>query len=435
MKVKSLKMKSYRGIGDLEIYFDADEPIVLVGINGSGKTSILECISLLLASFINRINGKDDSVKNIFNKQDITVVREVAELRNEITLSHSIEGARLNENDIEDLTTFSGNLFISDPEFYSFNELENLTLISLRINNQLRTNSKFNLPIMVFYPIQRSFSTNYSDNNIPRKIGAKQQLEAYEDAMLGNGVNFSSFFNWFRNREDIENEQRLSGNLEDKDPQLEAVRNAIAELLPNFRELRIRRLPPRMTVIKQGRELNIGQLSDGEKCLLAMIGDLARRLAIANPGLSNPLHGTGIVLIDEIELHLHPQWQRGIIPSLTRVFPNCQFIVTTHSPQLISDIKPSGIYILEATESGISVRHPEISFGRDSNQILEELMGVSERPMSIKNDLRRLFHLIEAGDLTEAKHLQKHLENLIGDDEPEFTKADMLTRRKEILGR
>ena len=195
MKVKSLKMKSYRGIGDLEIYFDADEPIVLVGINGSGKTSILECISLLLASFINRINGKDDSVKNIFNKQDITVVREVAELRNEITLSHSIEGARLNENDIEDLTTFSGNLFISDPEFYSFNELENLTLISLRINNQLRTNSKFNLPIMVFYPIQRSFSTNYSDNNIPRKIGAKQQLEAYEDAMLGNGVNFSSFFN------------------------------------------------------------------------------------------------------------------------------------------------------------------------------------------------------------------------------------------------
>ena len=288
---------------------------------------------------------------------------------------------------------------------------------------------------MVFYPIQRSFSTNYSDNNIPRKIGAKQQLEAYEDAMLGNGVNFSSFFNWFRNREDIENEQRLSGNLEDKDPQLEAVRNAIAELLPNFRELRIRRLPPRMTVIKQGRELNIGQLSDGEKCLLAMIGDLARRLAIANPGLSNPLHGTGIVLIDEIELHLHPQWQRGIIPSLTRVFPNCQFIVTTHSPQLISDIKPSGIYILEATESGISVRHPEIYFGRDSNQILEELMGVSERPMSIKNDLRRLFHLIEAGDLTEAKHLQKHLENLIGDDEPEFTKADMLTRRKEILGR
>jgi predicted ATP-binding protein involved in virulence len=105
-----------------------------------------------------------------------------------------------------------------------------------------------------------------------------------------------------------------------------------------------------MTITKQGQELIINQLSDGEKCLLAMVGDLARRLAIANPSLPDPLQGSGVVLIDEIELHLHPKWQREIIPALTRTFPNCQFIVTTHSPQVISQVKPEGIYILERTD-------------------------------------------------------------------------------------
>jgi predicted ATP-binding protein involved in virulence len=144
-------------------------------------------------------------------------------------------------------------------------------------------------------------------------------------------------------------------------------------------------------VEKQGQELIVNQLSDGEKCLLAMVGDLARRLAIANPSLENPLQGEGVVLIDEIELHLHPKWQREIIPALTRTFPNCQFIATTHSPQVISEVKPNGIYILEATSEGVVARRPESSYGRDSNRILEDLMGVPARPQEIKDDILKCF--------------------------------------------
>lgn len=190
-----------------------------------------------------------------------------------------------------------------------------------------------------------------------------------------------------------------------------------------------------MTITKNGKELSIDQLSDGEKCLLAMVGDLARRLSIANPGLKDPLLGTGIVLIDEIELHLHPQWQRGMIPSLTKIFPNCQFIVTTYSPQVLSDVRPENIYILSSTEHGVSVSHPDISLGRDSNQILEEIMGVSERPVNIKNDLKLLFRLIDQGDLDKAREYQKELEGIIGSDDPEFAKADILIRRKGALAK
>ena len=188
-----------------------------------------------------------------------------------------------------------------------------------------------------------------------------------------------------------------------KNQQLEAVREAIYSLIPAFSNLRVRRSPLRMTVTKDGEELIINQLSDGEKCLLAMVGDLARRLAIANPSLPDPLQGSGVVLIDEIELHLHPKWQREIIPALTRTFPNCQFIVTTHSPQVISHVKPEGIYILEKTDAGVIAKRPESSYGRDSNRILEDLMDVPARPQEIKDSLHELFRLIDEGNLDDAR--------------------------------
>ena len=109
-------------------------------------------------------------------------------------------------------------------------------------------------------------------------------------------------------------------------------------MLPGFENLRVRRNPDRLMIAKNGVEYNISQLSGGEKCLLALVGDLAYRIAVANPNLSNPLAGTGIVLIDEIELHMCPAWQQCILSALRKTFPNIQFIITTHSPQVMNEI-------------------------------------------------------------------------------------------------
>jgi len=143
-----------------------------------------------------------------------------------------------------------------------------------------------------------------------------------------------------------------------------------------------------------------------------------------------------VVLIDEIELHLHPRWQRDIIPALKKTFPNCQFIVTTHSPQVISHVHPEGVFILERNEEeGLFVMSPEGSYGRDSNSILEDLMEVPERPQKIKDSLQKLFRFIDDGNLQGAKQLRQELASEIGDDEPEFFRADVLIRRKEILNK
>ena len=417
MRIKQLKMQSFRGIGDLTIDFDEKEPTVFIGINGVGKSSILDAICLLLSYFMHWIGGTVDS-ENVktFNEFDIANKNIITKL--DIKISYRGEDSWTIYRERDGVTKVSGH--------------EKRQNACDGIWRHWYNEPQYNIPLIVYYPTNRAVID--IDLEVPIQSEFKQ-IDSYDKALAGGRISFSHLFQWFRNREDIESELRLENNPDYRDKQLEAVRQAISSLIPNFTKLRVRRSPLRMTLQKDGEELIVNQLSDGEKCLLAMVGDLARRLAIANPGLKNPLDGFGVVLIDEIELHLHPKWQREIIPALTRTFPNCQFIVTTHSPQVISQIKPQGIYILEKTNDGIIAKRPESSYGRDSNQILEDLMDVPERKQEIKNHLLELFRLIDDGNIPEARKLKQSLEQDIGYDDPEFASADMLIRRREILGR
>lgn len=447
MKVKRLKINAFRGIDNLELEFNPDEPIVIIGNNGVGKSSILDCIAILLSRLLYPIQARYDSRKfydktntnyiigRFFRKEDIKNGCDETENKITIELDDSQELSWSVTNDENDIIIESdGSRRISWS--IKNNEKKNQNFAPLKkviqnILNQWKNSSEANIPLAVYYPTNRSVLKTPLE--IQKEYSFKQ-IDAYDRALDGIQINFDSFFKWFRYLEDVENEE-LRDNSGNFNRTLEAVRQAIYSLIPAFSNLRVKRNPLRMTVIKQGQELIINQLSDGEKCLLAIVGDLAIRLAIANPSLANPLEGSAVVLIDEIELHLHPKWQREVIPALTRTFPNCQFIITTHSPQVLSQIKPDGIYILEATPEGIVAKQPESSFGRDSNRILEDVMGVPERPQEIKDSLRQLFRLIDAGNLDAAKELRQQIEDEIGEDESEFVRADILMRRKEILNR
>jgi len=301
------------------------------------------------------------------------------------------------------------------------------------------------LPLIAYYPVTRAVL------DIPLRIRGKHvfdQFSAYEDPLTAKNRYFRVFFEWFRNREDIENEayrtqqQQLfsdgppDGPRQFPDIQLQAVRMAINAFLPEFKGLTVRRRPRlRMTIVKGTEELEINQLSDGEKCQLAIVGDLARRLAIANPSLDDPLQGRGIVMIDEVELHFHPAWERMIVPGLQGTFPHCQFILTTHSPQVLSHVEHvESVFVLK--RDGIHTRkaHPSSIYGNESNRILEDIMGVSERPEKIKTELNALFWEIESGNLMDAKKKIEQLRQQIGDD-PELVRASVLIRRKEIIGK
>lgn len=445
MKVKRLQMTGFRGIGELTLEFDAGEPTVLLGVNGVGKSSILDCLAILLSWFMVRIVFDPETRKDLsesvrlygknfrsgFQQKDLVDERNFSE--QDIKKGGNRTGSEITLSLDSQEVSWSLTKTLEKGSEEANSDLEDLERVTDGIRKKWKTNAGANIPLAVYYPVNRGFRDSELSLEIEESPAIKG-ADAYDEALQGIAINFNSFFQWFRSCEDLENEERRD-NPAFRDGKLEAVRNAISSLLPGFSNLRVRRSPLRMTVSKQGEELIINQLSDGEKCLLAMVGDLARRLAIANPGLAEPLEGSGVVLIDEIELHLHPKWQREIIPALTITFPNCQFIVTTHSPQVVSHVRPEGVYLLEKTPEGIVAKRPESSFGRDSNRILEDLMGVPDRPQDIKEDLLDLFRLIDRGNLDGARQLRQQLANEIGADEPEFVRADILIRRKEILNK
>jgi predicted ATP-binding protein involved in virulence len=162
-----------------------------------------------------------------------------------------------------------------------------------------------------------------------------------------------------------------------------------------------------------------------------MTGDLARRLAMANPLADDPLRGGGVVLIDEIELHLHPGWQRRIVPALERTFPRCQFIISTHSPAVLGHVERDSIFILKPEKDRIDVKRPDAAMGLDVNRILEDLLEVPERPAEFKEKLDHLHDLIDQGETVRARELHRELSATLGASEPSLVKAEVLLRRKE----
>lgn len=213
---------------------------------------------------------------------------------------------------------------------------------------------------------------------------------------------YARFLEWFKEHEDIENEQRVAtGDLSTQDPELRAVRDAVAELMPGFDRLRILRKPtPVMVVTKNGLEFRLDQLSDGERNLIAMTGDLARRLVAAHGPKAEPRQAEGIVLIDEVDQHLHPAWQRKVLPALQRAFPKVQFIVTTHSPQVLSSVAASSIVLLHDFEAHALT---EATRGRDTNAILRDVFGVPERPEEQVQEIAEITRLIDSLELDEAR--------------------------------
>ena len=415
MKLKSLEITNFRGIRKLHLEFP-EQVNVLVGVNGVGKSAVLDCTAILLSRLIGRIRSSTGTGR-FFTESDIN--NRAQWTRNEIEISFQGESVKW--------SVFKGRRGRKKQTITNLSELRKQVEL---LRSKLAEDEHTNLPLALYYPVNRAVL------DIPLRIRKRHpfdQLAAYDQALSGEWSNFRVFFEWFREREDLENEQRL-----DKprfcDPQLLAVRIATARFLPGFTGLRVRRSPLRMVVKKNREELIVNQLSDGEKCTLAMVGDLARRMAIANPHMRDPLQGEAIVLIDEIDLHLHPGWQRHIIPALKETFPNCQFLLSTHSPQILSHLDRNSIWLLERTKSGFSAKRPADAYGQEAGRILEDLMNVPARPQEIHDQLTDLFLAIEKGRLKKAKQLLSDMQGEIGVD-PDLVKADVLIHRKEVLGK
>ncbi|MBB5723213.1 putative ATP-binding protein involved in virulence [Loktanella ponticola] len=436
MEIEEISLSNFRGFRDGSFSF-GDNINLIVGVNGAGKTTVLDGLATAMSWLVNRtLNDRSNGYP--IDEMDIRNGARASAI--EVSVKH--EGERFKWKVIRSARGVSSHKHRS--------ELSELTDLSRNFQGSLGDNPESaSLPLVIYYPVDRSIV------EIPLRTRGKRafnQLSAYDDA-LKSAANFRRFFEWFRYKqeeslsnfmEDVVDKLRTGDALESIDDlpvnsagrELNAVREAVYKFMPGFSDLRIMYSPLRMVVEKNDRRLNLLQLSGGEKIMLALVGDLARRLTLANPNIADPLTGEAIVLIDEIDLHLHPKWQRNAISQLATVFPNCQFILSTHSPHIITHVPPENISAVKTNDNGeVQVHSVRASYGYTAESVLGEIMGLdTTRPDEVQELFDQIFKNISDGDLDQAeKNLECLKSNVTAD--PEVTRAKALISRKKLLGK
>lgn len=290
-------------------------------------------------------------------------------------------------------------------------------------------NTHTTLPILVYYG-GSAINTKFGEVGI-RYI--EQPYQAYKNALQPNRFDFEDFFewlNWIKSNEPNHVFNRVE----------ETILSALNADESIYKVIRIEQgqLWVDKVYQKDGspQSVEVSQLSAGEKNLFALVGDLVKRALQLNPVLfeidydenvgtfSNPLEYTrGIVLIDEADLHLHPNWQREVIPTLQKLFPNIQFLVTTHSPFILQSIKPEFSVITAIENFQIRKLDGVYHYGMDISSISYSLQGVSMQLEELAPEIEEMYRFIDLGKLKEAKEKIASLKRYLSETHEDIIKA------------
>ncbi len=435
MKITKFEVEGFRGFKDKLSWNLHPKVNVLVGVNGSGKSSLLDGIDFMFNSFkkefhselpisddsrLLTVNKRSKALKNKiqFDFQEDKIGWEVFKRREKHTLTRPIGE-----------TKKVLNLFF---EKYAVRNTEK--------------DVKLNLPILQYYRPLRSFKE--IKNPFYGKGNLSYQL--YDETFLQERNLFENFKLWYINAKNFENHIRLERDsrfyfnalrivevaLQDFLKEVSGQSNNTMKLILTYEDtmessVTSGHMPnPQVAFMKDDETFFIEDLSDGEQSLLMLITTITRDLfnvkihlygagRTANLSVESILQSPGIVLIDEIELHLHPAWQRNIIPALTKTFPNIQFIVTTHSPQVLSNVADESVFIIEDNQIISNTAH---TMGRDSNSILYDIFGVNKHPEISQRILDKFYRYLET-DLSKAEELLQQLTDLLGEEDHEVKRA------------
>lgn len=339
MKIKSLSITNMRLIGDtpLTINFDTSKNVTLIiGENGAGKTTILDSLSYIISPFISQFPSKS---MNAISEYDVHIENTghpapFLEISAEIS-----EDGNSKLHDIEKFRTIKVTRtrkgYNKSPE----SEIKDIRAYASAIEQQIKQGvGNVTLPILAYYGTDRGNIEGPERRRYTSKT--YDRWDAYT-ASLESATNFKRFFAWYDLMEDDERREREARqDFSYRAPVLDAVRAALTKLLDlKYSNPRILTKPLRFVMDEKlsdvTREMRIEQMSSGYKISIAMVSDLAARMAEANPDSPTPLEEEGVVLLDEIDLHLHASWQKVILSQLTTIFPHIQFIATTHSPLVV----------------------------------------------------------------------------------------------------
>lgn len=437
MKLKKVRITNYRCFKEADIDFD-EHTTLIVGKNGAGKTAILDAVAVAISTFLLGIDGgvsrsisKDDA-RYEFHDLDGTV-----DPQHQFPVNIESTGDCLDNYNVKwvrSLNSESGNTTVK--------EARELTNISKDTQKRIMTGDKsLILPLISYYGTGRLYAQKKEKKNIKSLTEFKRQV-GYVDCMAAES-NEKLMLNWFQIQtlKSLQEQQR-TGKVE-KPLLLKTVESAICKCFERISgsknadimfDLDTHRLVLNFESTDGSlQKFAMDEMSDGYKNTLSMIGDIAYRMAVLNPMLGDKVleETPGVVVIDEIDLHLHPQWQQTIISDLNTIFPKIQFIVSSHAPAVINSVAKEQIRILD--NGGIYMPVAQ-TYGRDANSILREVMKVSERPTDIKQRMNLFYSYMDENNYKEADKVLTEIEAIVGTTDSDIAAARTSLDLEKILG-
>lgn len=405
---------------------------LLVGDNGSGKTSVLD--ALAVAASIWLVEVADSALINSSRKILPSEIRLEPEKRGDRFQFQErrpvvvrATGQIGNQRDVSwarQIPRESKSKRTSNAE--AKRALEYVRSIFARDS----AGEEVLCPVLAYYGAGRAWlPSNQRAPGESKTNGPARRWAAFYDC-FNERIRFDELNRWFHR------ETTAAGNLGGRmRPGFEVVRRAILRCVPDSDGVWFDSDREQIVFSIGNKAQPFENLSAGQRMMLALIADLAikavtqnaflipsEKLGVKDDPLPQVLQQTpGVVLIDELDVHLHPKWQRRVATDLKQTFPGIQFICTSHSPQVIGEVRPEEIRLLNE-----EVTIPSRSYGIDSSRILEEVMDAKPRSEPVEALLRNLFALIDKEDFKSAETILRDVEAKLGPDDPEIIRARTL---------
>lgn len=455
MKLSKLRIKNFRCFSDLEI--DLNEKLtVFIAENGQGKSTVLDAIRIGLWPFVSSFDAVTGTMPNSgIDVDDVHLAR--GKHRNmEPQLPARIEAvAKINGQPVHwarqrDKVSKGAKTTVKDakPIAELGSRLQDKVRILTADNTEHDSSPETPLPIVAYYGTGRLWKQRYLTLKNQSSSDFFSRTSAYVGC-LDSGSDYKHFADWFfylyasdfeQKTKEME-DQGFYGLVDDRfvyADLMQAIRRPVDQVLGALGWKHLSYSPSQKTLVMRHDDLGtlkVDQLSDGLKSMIAMTADIAYRCVRLNPywGGNAAEKTTGVVMIDEVDMHLHPSWQQVVLQQLHEAFPEVQFIVTTHSPQVLSTVRRENIRILSDNGSSQPLGR---TYGEPSGDVMQSVMDVDPQPpVAERKDLQRLTELVDQGkyDESDAKELTERLTAALGEQHPQLQRLQRSIKRQKAL--
>ena len=460
MRIDTLRVENFRGFAEREFAFHPQFN-VLTGDNATGKTAALEAIAAAASTWFLGISGssargihdEDVRIEGYLHGDEITFEKQtpvVFAVQGEVG-GESISWWR--SKDTEDSRT-------------NYKHAKSVSQIARRADRSVRSGKPVTLPVIAFYGTQRLWGLRYTrrrnkqEKDILRVLRQVEGLSPDEQTRIldtmraeirasratsGSKADLSrftgynncldprssqgEFVRWFERQAWSDFAENRRSTL------LRLVRETISRFIPDALDVRYVPSSEEVVVVFGPDDVRpFDKLSDGQRSMLSMIGDLTVRMVQLNPHLGDRVFAEtpGVVLIDELDMHLHPRWQRHISHDLRQTFPKVQFIVATHSPLIIGEVEPERVHVLSAP--GTLVPTAAQSYGLSANQVLTRVMGTEAvQPDAVTELLGAARRAVRERRLDDAQTLSDQVQDLQRGATPDTIELDTTIANLEAL--